>query len=79
MHTKCIEAYTHFVNSVHSSNNIYVHCSRECVYFMVDFHLNAGGNKVIVVHKKYSDPFFGYVAFLSPAKLFAEDNSSPNN
>jgi len=46
---------------------------------MVDFHLKAGGNKLRAVHKKYSDPFFGYVAFLSPAKLSAEDNCSSNN
>jgi hypothetical protein len=46
---------------------------------MVDFHLSAEGNELRVVHKKYSDPLFGYVAFLSPANLPDDDSCTTNN
>lgn len=51
---------------------------KECAHIMVNFHLNAGGSKLRVVHKKYSDPYFGCVAFLSPANLPVDDSCSSN-
>jgi len=49
------------------------------VYLMVDIHLSAGGNELRIIHKKYSDPFFGYVAFLSPTNLPDDDSSTSSN
>jgi len=52
---------------------------KECAHFMVNFHMNAGRNKLRVVHRKYSIPFFGCVAFLAPANLPGDDSCSSSN
>eukprot|EP01018_Ginkgo_biloba_P032398 Gb_27795 [translate_table: standard] len=52
---------------------------RECAHFMVTFHLNAGGSRLKVIHKKYSDPILNSVALLSPASLPVEDSCSSSD
>jgi cyclin B len=42
---------------------------KECAHFMVNFHMNAGRNKLRVVHRKYSIPFFWLCCFFSPCQL----------
>ena len=53
--------------------------SRECVHFMVNFHLSAEGNKLRVVYRKYSIQFFGCVSSLVPANLPSDESCSSNN
>lgn len=52
---------------------------KDCASWIVKFHINARESKLKVVHKKYSNPFFGSVALLSPANVPADDRCSSSN
>ncbi|CAL0322910.1 unnamed protein product [Lupinus luteus] len=49
---------------------------RDCAKLLVSLHSTIGGEKLKVVHRKYSDPQKGAVAVLPPAKYLMPESSS---